>query len=54
MIQKQGQSYVINYGANFIFGDFYTGCWIRNNLPFQFTSIIISIGYTFNKLSVWL
>jgi len=52
MLQKQAQSYVINYGTNFIFGDFMTGIWVRNNIPFQFTAIIFSIGYTFNNLSL--
>jgi type IX secretion system PorP/SprF family membrane protein len=50
MIQNQAQSYVINYGTNFIFGDFLTGFWMRNNLPFQFTSIIFNVGYTFTNL----
>lgn len=52
MFQKQAQSIAFNYGTNFTFGDLNVGAWIRNNMPFQFSSIIFSIGYTFNNLKV--
>jgi type IX secretion system PorP/SprF family membrane protein len=52
MLQTQAQSYVINYGANFVFGNLLAGLWVRNNIPFQFTAIIFSLGYTFNNLSL--
>jgi type IX secretion system PorP/SprF family membrane protein len=52
MIQKQAESYNINYGTNFIFNNILAGLWVRNNIPFQFTSIILNAGYTFTNLKM--
>ncbi len=52
MLEKQAQSIFIDYGADFTFGNFIPGIWMRDNLPFQLTSIIFSIGYTFNNIRV--
>jgi hypothetical protein len=52
MVYKQSQSIMVNYGAGITKWNVFTGVWLRNNLPFQFTSIIFSLGYTFNKIRI--
>ena len=49
LVQKQGQSIMINYGAGVTKDIFFAGIWLRNNLPFQFTAAIFSLGLTFEN-----
>lgn len=51
MVQKQGGSIMLNYGSGFTFGNVIAGVWVRNNLPFQISSIIFSTGFTFSNLN---
>jgi type IX secretion system PorP/SprF family membrane protein len=50
MLQKQAQSYSIQYGAGVTKRDVFLGVYLNNNLPFQFNAAIFAIGYTFNNL----
>jgi type IX secretion system PorP/SprF family membrane protein len=49
LLEKQGQSIMFNYGIGITKNVFFAGIYARNNLPFQFTSAIFSLGLTFEN-----
>ncbi len=51
-VNMQGQSVMINYGAAVEKGNIFGGMWFRNNIPFQFSAIVFSVGFIFNNLRV--
>jgi type IX secretion system PorP/SprF family membrane protein len=50
LVQRQDQSLMVNYGAGATYNMMFFGVWLRNNFPFQVTSIIFSTGITFNNI----
>jgi type IX secretion system PorP/SprF family membrane protein len=52
MFQMQAQSYSILYGTGVSKKNVYVGVFLKNNLPFQFTSAIFALGYTFGNTRI--
>lgn len=49
---KQGDSYQLNVGAGVEYMNVLAGVWARNNLPFQTSDIIFSVGFAFDNLTI--